>query len=76
MFSAWPGWSCDSLVLAGEAAEDWFAADLVLSEVDRRWSGARLSWWQLPEGSVRPGVVVVLQVFGQDLAQVVLADDE
>jgi len=32
--------------------------------------------WQLAEGPVRPGRVVVRQVLGQDLAQVVLAEDE
>jgi hypothetical protein len=31
---------------------------------------------KLPEGAVRPGGVVVLQVLGHDLAQVVLIDDQ
>jgi hypothetical protein len=33
-----------------------------------------LSRWELAEGTVRPGSVVVQQVFGQHLAQVVLVD--
>ncbi|HEY5360379.1 MAG TPA: hypothetical protein VIJ82_22280 [Streptosporangiaceae bacterium] len=33
------------------------------------------AWCELVEGAVRPCGVVVPQVLGQDLAQVVLADD-
>jgi len=35
------------LVLGREAAEDLFSADLVLGEVDLRWSAVSVSWWQL-----------------------------
>ena len=41
-----------------------------------RWRGARLSGWELVKGAVWPGGVVVLQVPGQDLAQVALVEDE
>ena len=59
-----------------EPAEDLFSADPVLGEVDLRWPGVSLSWCELAEGTVRPGGVVVLQLFGQNLAQVVLIDDQ
>jgi hypothetical protein len=36
----------------------------------------RSSRWQLAQGAVRPGGVVVLQVFGQYLAKVALVDDQ
>jgi hypothetical protein len=36
----------------------------------------RLSGWELVKGAVWPGGVVVLQVLGQDLAQVALVEDE
>ena len=48
----------------------------MLGEVDLRWSAVSVSWWQLAQGAVRPGGVVVRQVLAQYLAQVVLADDE
>ena len=35
-----------------------------------------MSRWELAEGAVRPGGVVVPYVFGQYLAQVVLTDDQ
>ena len=66
---------CD-VVLVRESAEDLFSADPVLGEVDLRWPGAGLSRWKLAEGAVRPGGVVMLKVFGQYLAQVVLIDDQ
>jgi hypothetical protein len=53
------------LVLVRESTEYLFPADPVLSEVDL-----------LAEGTVRPGCVVVAQVFGEHLAQVVLIDDQ
>src|SRR5712692_10606890 len=46
-------------VLVRESAEDWFPADPVLGEVDHRWPGAGLSGYELAEGAVRPGDVVV-----------------
>ena len=58
-----------------ETAEDLFPADLVLGEVDLRWAGAGLSWCELAKGTVWPGCVVV-QVFGQYPAQVMLVDDQ
>ena len=75
------GVSCGQLgsdvVLVGESAEDLFPADPVLGEVDRFWwPGAGLSWGELAEGAVRPGSVVVPQVLGQHLAQVLLVDDQ
>jgi hypothetical protein len=60
----------------GESAEDLFSADLVLGEVNLRWLGGSLGWRELAEGTVRPGGVVVPQVLGQHLAQVVLINDQ
>jgi hypothetical protein len=51
-------------------------ADLVLGEADLRWPGVSLSRCELAQGAVRPGCVVVLQVFGKHLAQVMLIDDQ
>src|ERR1035441_10742850 len=68
------GWLCGGEVLAGEAAEDLFSADLVPGQVDLRWRGVRLRGWELVKGAVWPGGVVVLQVLGQDLAQVALVE--
>jgi hypothetical protein len=59
-----------------EAAEDLFSADPGLGEVDLGWPGASLSRRELTQGPVRPGGVVVTQVLGQHLAQVVLIDDQ
>src|SRR6266516_6791781 len=70
------GLSGGDLVLVRETAEDLFPADPVLGEVDLRWPGASLSRCELAKGSVRPGCVVVQQVFGQYSAQVMLADDQ
>ncbi len=65
------------VVLAGESAEDLLPADPVLGEVDCfRRVGVGLSWGELAEGTVRPGIVIVQQVFGQHPSQVVLADDQ
>ena len=65
------------VVLVGESAEDLFPADPVLGEVDRfGWPGVGLGRGELAEGAVRPGRVVVPQVFGQHPAQVVLIDDQ
>jgi hypothetical protein len=50
--------------------------DPVLGEVDLRWPGVSLSRRQLAQGAMWPGCAVVGQVLGQQLAQVVLADDE
>ena len=68
--------SCGDLVLVCESTEDLFPADPVLSEVDLWRPGVSLSRCDLAEGTVRPGCVVVAQVFGQHLAQVVLIDDQ
>lgn len=51
------------------------SVDPVLGEVDLGWPGMSLSRWQLAQGSVRPGGVVVDQVLGQHLAQVMLSND-
>jgi len=48
----------------------------VLGEVDLRWPRVSLSRWQLTEGAVWPGCVVVSQVFGQYPPQVILIDDQ
>src|SRR6266702_5819287 len=64
------------LILVRESAEHLFPADPVVGEVDFRWPGAGLSGCDLAEGTVRPGGVVVPQVFGQYLAQMVLIDDQ
>jgi hypothetical protein len=53
------------LVLLVEAAEHLLSADPVLGKVDLRWPGVSVSRWQLAQGAVRPGYVVVDQVFGQ-----------
>ena len=51
--------------------------DPVLGEVDRLgWAGLCLGWRELAEGAMRPGRVVVHQVLGQYLAQVLLVDDQ
>ena len=52
------------------------SADPVLSEAGRRWPGVRLSRWQPAQDAVRPGCVVVEQVFRQYPAQVMLAGDQ
>ena len=76
-FRVFCGQSRSDVVLVGESAEDLLAADPELGEVDRfRRAGADLSWGELAQGAVRPSVVVVQQVFGQHLSQVVLVDDQ
>jgi hypothetical protein len=70
------GLSGSDVVLVRESAEDLFAADLVLSEIDLRWPGVSLSRCELAEGTVRPGCVVVPQLLGQHPAQMVLIDDQ
>ena len=64
------------LVFVYESAEDLFSADPVLGEVDVRWPGVGLSRCELPKGAVRPARVVVAEVFGQHLAQMVFTDDQ
>src|ERR1017187_5377663 len=64
------------LVFVYESAEDLFPADPVLGEVDLRWPGVGLSRCELAEGTVRPGGVVMPQVFGQSLPQMMLIDDQ
>ena len=65
------GLSGGDLVFVDEPAEDLFSADPVFGEVDFRWPGVSLSRCELAEGTVRSRRVVVQQVFGQHLAQVV-----
>ena len=69
------GLSSGDLVLARESAEDLFSPDPVLGEVELRWPGVSLVRCELAKGAVRPGDVVMQEVFGQHLAQVLLADD-
>ena len=65
------------VVLVRESAENLFAADPVLGEVDRLWRlSLSLSWCELVEATVRPGCVVVLKVVVQHPAQVVLVNDQ
>jgi hypothetical protein len=65
------------VVLVGESGEDLLPPDPVVGEVDRpRWPTVGLSWCELAEAAVRPGGVVVPQVLGQDLSQMVLIDDQ
>ena len=64
------------VVLVSEPAEDLLPLDPELGEVDLFGrAGACLGWCELAEGAVRPGGVVVPQVLGQHLVQVVLVDD-
>src|ERR1035437_7990357 len=66
--SLWRRLLCGDLVFAGESAEDLFSPDPVLGEVDLRWPGVSLTRCELAKGAVRPGGVVVQDVFGQHLA--------
>ena len=69
--------SGSDLVLVRESAEDLFPADPVLGEVD--WlprPGVSLSRCELAEGTVRPGYVVMLKVFGQHPSQMALINDQ
>jgi hypothetical protein len=60
--------SCCDLVLAGESVEDWSAVDLVVDEVDHVWGlGRGLGRCALPERSVWPRLVEMVQVCGEDL---------
>ena len=68
--------SGSDLVLVRQAAEDLFSADLVLGKVDLRRAAVCLNRCQLVKRTMRSGGVVVPQVLGQYLAQVVLADDQ
>ena len=69
--------SGSDLVLVRESAEDLFPADPVLGEVDwLRRPGVSLSRRELAEGTVRPGCVVMLKVFGQHPSQMALIDDQ
>jgi hypothetical protein len=65
------------VVLAGESAEDLSSAAPVLSAVRRRRRlGDGLIRCKLAKATVRPGGVVVPQVLGQHVAQVVLVNDQ
>jgi len=71
------GQSGSDVVLVGESAEDLLPADPVLGDVDRFGPpGIGLGRSELAEGTVRPGSVIVPQVFGQHPSQVVLIDDQ
>jgi hypothetical protein len=56
----------------GESAKDLFAADQVVGG----WTSVSLSRCELAEGSVWPASVVMLQISGQYMAQVMLIDDQ
>jgi hypothetical protein len=61
----------------GESAEDLLPADPALGEVDRfGWPSVSLGRCELAKSTVRPGAVVVPQVLGQQLSQVMLIDDK
>jgi hypothetical protein len=68
-------WGCQAAIV-DESTEDLFSADPLLGEVDFRWPGVSLSRCELAERTVRSCRVVVQQVFGQHLAQVVFVDDQ
>jgi len=71
------GQSGSDVVLVGESAENLPAVDPVLGEVDRLWwLSLGLSWCELAEGAVRPGSVIVPQIFSQRPSQVALIDDQ
>jgi len=70
------GLSGGDVVLVRESAEDVSSADPVLSEADLRWPGVSLSRCELAEGTARTGSVVMPQILGQHLTQVVLVDDQ
>ena len=54
-----------------------FPADQVVGEVYRfGWTSVSLSRCELAEGSMRPASVVMLQISGQYMAQVMLIDDQ
>jgi hypothetical protein len=53
------------LVLVGESAEEWFPADPIGRQVDRRRPGFGLGWRELPECAVPSGLVSVRQIGGQ-----------
>ena len=68
--------SSGDLVLVGEAAGDLLCAGWVPGAAGLRWPGVSLSRRRLAQGSVRPGCVVVDQVFGQYPPQARLVDDQ
>ena len=71
------GQLCGDVILVGESAEDLLSVDPVLGEVDRFGRlGIGLGRDELAEGTVRPSGVVMPQVLGQHLSQVVLIDDQ
>jgi hypothetical protein len=56
---------------------DGLPADPVVREVDRRRrTGLGLGRGQLAERAVRPGLVSVSQIAGQDQAQMLIVDDQ
>ena len=77
VFCSSVGWYGGDVVLVGEPSQDLFAAYPVVGEIDRfRWLSVGLGRGELSEGTVRPGSVVMRQVFGQRLAQMMLIDDQ
>jgi hypothetical protein len=65
----WCRWSAGDPLLVDEAAEDGFAVDTVVGQVNGGWqSGFGLGWGQLSDAAVRSGRVVVLQVAGEGSA--------
>ncbi len=47
------------MILVRETVQNLHPADPVLGEVDLRWPDVSVSRWQLAQGAVRPGSVVV-----------------
>lgn len=67
---------CSDLVLAGEPAEDRFAAYLVVGEVDHAWGlSFGLERCELSECAVWSCGVEVVQVGGEDAVEVAFVDD-
>ena len=60
------------MVLVYEAGEQLLSTDPVVGEVDLRWQDVSLGRWQLAQGAMRPGGVVVDQVISQHPPQMVL----
>ena len=80
---ALPGFGCNVCLAVGAGRAVVPGVPVELEKHDsgapaavRRRVGVGLSWGELSEGTVRPGIVIVQQVVGQDPSQMVLVDDQ